>query len=276
MINLEARQKGNHMTTVPLSIVIPVFNETDNIGQLIEEIIQACHLIKPLEIIIVDDASTDDTWNVLKVIKQTTPALRLIQHQHNSGQTAAIITGVKAASHEIIATLDGDGQNDPNDIIKMLNTWQQQTATNVMIMGHRVRRKDTLAKRLPSKIANKIHNILFNDNCNDTGCGIKMFKRDDFLTLPHVKNIHHFLPALFTCNKIKVINIPVNHRPRTKGQSKYGFFSLFSAWIIDVMGILWLKKRNVFVRSKEIKQKTPHVNSTKTLSQNSNDPSTLK
>lgn len=244
--------------------MIPVYNETDNIGQLIEKIIQACCFIKPLEIIIVGDASTDDTWNVLKVIKQTKPALRLIQHQQNTGQTAAIITGVKAASHDIITTLDGDGQNDPKDIIKMLNIWQQQTATNVMIIGHRVRRKETLTKRLPSKIANKIHNILFNDNCNDTGCGIKMFKRDDLLELPHIKNIHQFLPALFTSNKIKVINIPVNHRPRTKGQLKYGFFSLFSAWIIDVMGILWLKKRNISVRSKESKRQ----NASRQLTQN--------
>ncbi len=244
------------MTAVTaLSIVIPVFNEAENIKQLIEEVMQACASIEQLELIIVDDTSTDNTWDVLKKINQNTPILRLIQHKNNTGQTAAIVTGIKTATHDIIATLDGDGQNDPNDIIKMLDIWQQQSSTNYVIVGHRTTRKDSLHKRISSKIVNRIHNVLFKDGCRDTGCGIKIFKRSDFLKLPHFDNIHRFLPALFTSIQVQSINVPVNHRPRTKGQSKYGFFDRFSAWIIDIFGIIWLKRRSVNVASREMKRR---------------------
>jgi len=228
-----------------ISVVVPVHNEAPNIPPLIAAISTALAGIDH-EIVYVDDGSTDDSPRVLANIAQTLPTLIRVRHKASCGQSGAVITGVKTARGTFIATLDGDGQNDPADIPAMLEAAliaEAQGPRPVLIAGHRTTRKDSDAKRWGSKIANKVRGYLLRDGTPDTGCGLKLFRRAAFLELPHFDHIHRFLPALFIRAGGHVVSVPVRHHPRAHGASHYGTWDRLKVGIVDLFGVAWLQRR---------------------------------
>ena len=227
-----------------LSVVVPVFNERDNVTPLINEITAALRGLTPFEIVYVDDCSRDDTLDVLKALKADVSELRVIKHISQSGQSTAVRTGVKAARGEWIATLDGDGQNDPADIPKLL-AQREQSATDVKLFaGWRVHRQDSGSKRWASKWANAIRSRMLRDATPDTGCGIKLFEREAFLDLPYFDHMHRYLPALMQRAGWKTISVPVNHRHRASGVSKYNNLNRALVGLRDLRGVAWLIVRS--------------------------------
>lgn len=226
------------MSAAPLvSVVIPVRNEAPNIAPLVAEITAALAEI-PHEIIYVDDGSTDGTAAELARL----PGIRHLRHRASCGQSAAIITGVKAARGAWIATLDGDGQNDPADIPRLLARAEAAGGV-VMVAGHRVKRQDSWVKRRSSRLANGIRSALLGDATPDTGCGLKLFPRQLFLEMPHFDHMHRFLPALALRAGAAVLSEPVNHRPRTRGVSNYGTLDRLAVSVFDLLGVAWLQRR---------------------------------
>ena len=221
-----------------LTVVVPVRNEAPNIAPLVAEIRQALAQT-PHEILYVDDGSTDDTPGQLALAHVATR-----RHRTSCGQSAAVITGVRAARGTWIATLDGDGQNDPADIPALLAQALADAGTPpLLIAGHRTTRRDTFVKRISSRVANAIRARLLRDATPDTGCGLKLFRRDAFLALPHFDHMHRFLPALFIRAGGRVVSVPVNHRPRTRGTSNYGTLDRLWVGIFDLVGVAWLQRR---------------------------------
>ena len=202
------------------SIIIPVYNEQENVQILFEEIYLFLKKISDFEVIFVNDASTDNTLQNLKEIKSKNKNVIIINNEKNLGQSMSVIRGVKKANAKIIITLDGDCQNDPNDIIKLYDKYISDSDLK-LVAGIRENRKDNVIKIISSIIANKIRNFFLNDNCTDTGCGLKVFDKEIFLSFFEFDGIHRFLPALFNGFGYKVFFIPVNHRPRVYGFSKY-------------------------------------------------------
>ena len=240
-----------------ISIVVPVHNEMDGIVPLLEEIVGVMKTAEAYEIIVVDDGSTDQTGQVLKLSLKRINPLRLIQHEQSCGQSTAICTGVKAAKYPIVATLDGDGQNDPADIPRLYGLLVQEgkmAAHLWMVVGWRNKRHDSAWKLFSSKFANTVRSSLLGDNILDTGCGLKVFLRDKFLELPYFDHMHRFLPALIIRAGGQVISEPVNHRARSQGVSKYGTLDRLWAGITDLIGVLWLKQRATVPVIKEIKR----------------------
>ena len=226
-----------------LSVVVPVCNEAENVGPLAQEIHAALAGYAPSEIIFVDDGSTDGTAAALHAARAGgIPELRVIRHERRSGQSAAICTGVRAARSEWIATLDGDGQNDPADIPKLVAARQQDGELR-LISGNRTTRRDTWLRRLSSRVANGVRGWLLGDRTPDTGCGLKLFHRDTFLDLPRFDHMHRFLPALFQRAGARILSVPVAHRPRTRGTSKYGLHNRLWVGIVDLFGVMWLIRR---------------------------------
>jgi dolichol-phosphate mannosyltransferase len=229
-----------------LSVVIPVCNEEDNVLPLAREISAALSALGPFEIIYVNDGSTDDTAGRVRAARKEIPQLRLLHHSRRSGQSAAVASGVRAARGEWIATLDGDGQNDPADFPAMLSALHEARATDpdvLLVMGNRVTRRDTWLRRLSSRVANGVRGRLLHDGTPDTGCGIKLMNRDVYLQLPFFDHMHRFLPALYQRQGARVISVPVNHRPRTLGTSKYGLHNRLWVGIVDMFGVVWLQSR---------------------------------
>jgi dolichol-phosphate mannosyltransferase len=227
-----------------LSIVIPVKNEADNVASLVGEIRAALEGLIAYEILYVDDGSDDATASEISRLAGTAPQVRLLRHTRNYGQSAAISTGVHAARGAWIATLDGDGQNDPADLPAMWHLAQQASPGRpLLIAGHRERRQDSWSKRVASRIANGIRGRLLGDHMPDTGCGLKLFPRSLFLDLPYFDHMHRFLPALVMREGGTVVSVAVNHRPRHKGMSKYGVFDRLGVGIIDLLGVMWLQRR---------------------------------
>jgi dolichol-phosphate mannosyltransferase len=227
-----------------MSVVVPVRNEALNIVPLIAEIRVALAGV-PHEIVYVDDGSDDDTLAVLTEAALG-GGLRVLRHRVGCGQSAAIVTGVRAARGAWIATLDGDGQNDPADIPALYARAQAENSgaeRRLLIVGHRTRRRDGVVKRLTSRLANGVRAALLGDATPDTGCGLKMFTREAFLELPAFDHMHRFLPALFIRAGGRVVSVPVNHRPRTRGASKYGTLDRLWVGIFDLMGVFWLQRR---------------------------------
>ena len=224
-----------------LSVVVPVKNEEDNVAALISEIRTALDGVVDYEIIYVNDGSTDNTAQILKEIQTTTPQLRVIKHARSCGQSTAVRTGVKAARNEWIATLDGDGQNDPADIPKLIAA----VTDGVELVGgnRRHARRDVWIKRISSVIANSVRSWMLNDDTPDTGCGLKLFKRDAFLDLPYFDHMHRFLPALIKRRGGKILSVPVNHRQREHGKSNYGTLDRLAVGIVDLFGVAWLQRR---------------------------------
>lgn len=227
-----------------ISVVVPVHNERDNVAPLIGEIVSALRGRWPFEIIYVDDLSRDDTVAMLSELKATTPELRVIRHLSQSGQSTAIRNGVKAARAKWIATLDGDGQNDPADIPKLIAERDQASQELKLFAGWRVNRKDTASKRYASRFANALRSRVLRDETPDTGCGIKLFEREAFLDLPYFDHMHRYLPALMQRAGWKVKSVPVNHRERSAGISKYNNLNRALVGISDLRGVGWLIRRS--------------------------------
>jgi dolichol-phosphate mannosyltransferase len=229
-----------------ISIVVPVHNEAGNISPLIEEIEKAMTQAEAYEIIYVDDGSRDRTEVELKEAMQQYKTLRVIRHRQSCGQSTAVHTGVKAAVHPWIATLDGDGQNDPADIPRLYETLQEKSRTLAnlwMVAGWRNKRNDSKWRLFSSKFANTIRSSLLGDNTPDSGCGLKVFARDKFLELPYFDHMHRFLPALVIRAGGSVISESVNHRSRGAGVSNYGTLDRLWAGITDLLGVIWLQTR---------------------------------
>jgi len=230
---------------VDISVVIPVHNEQDNIPPLFEEIRAALDGACDYEVIYVDDGSTDSTPDILRELRRSFPRLRILQHAGCCGQSTAIHSGVVAARAEWIATLDGDGQNDPADLPRLLDVVRSpdRDDTLYMVGGHRKNRQDTWLRRLSSRVANAVRGKLLGDRTPDTGCGLKVFRRDIFLALPYFDHMHRFLPALFIRQGGKVVSVVVNHRHRSHGESKYGLHNRLWVGIVDLFGVMWLNRR---------------------------------
>lgn len=228
-----------------LSVVVPVKNEQDNIEPLIREIVAALQGRAEFEIIYINDGSTDRTQQILDTLKQELPMLRVIRHRDACGQSQAVTSGVRAARYEWIATLDGDGQNDPADIPALLARLADTHLDDnlELLAGWRAQRNDTYLRRLSSKIANKVRARLLKDNTPDTGCGLKLFARESFLRLPNFDHMHRFLPALVMRGGGDVVSVPVHHRPRERGTSKYGVHNRLWVGIVDLFGVAWLQRR---------------------------------
>jgi len=228
---------------VALSVVVPVKDEAENVGPLAREIAAAL-AGEDAEIIFVDDGSTDGTAKVLQDLKAEIPSLRALQHTRNAGQSRGIRTGVRAARSNTIITLDGDGQNDPADIPKLLAVMRGAEAEQLgVVSGVRANRQDTWSRRMASRIGNGIRNSLLHDGAADTGCGLKVFRRDAFLALPYFDHLHRFIITLMLREGWKVRFVEVNHRPRAHGTSKYTNFGRMLVSVNDLMGVRWLQRR---------------------------------
>ena len=229
--------------TPQLSVVVPVHNEEDNVAPLVGEIVAALRGHVDFEIVYVDDTSKDATLQRLRELQATVPELRVIRHLSNAGQSTAVRNGVKAARAPWIATLDGDGQNDPADIPKLLAQRGAATADTKLFAGWRVNRQDSGSKRWASKFANGIRSRMLRDATPDTGCGIKLFERAAFLDLPYFDHMHRYLPALMQRAGWQTVSVPVNHRHRTAGVSKYNNLGRAIVGIKDLFGVSWLIQR---------------------------------
>ncbi|KMM75112.1 glycosyltransferase [Xanthomonas sp. LMG 8992] len=232
------------MSQLSLSVVVPVFNERDNVPPLVAEIVAALRGTIDFEIVYVDDHSRDDTLAVLEGLKASTPELRVLHHVSQSGQSTAVRNGVKAARGLWIATLDGDGQNDPADIPKLLAARAKAAPLVKLFAGWRVSRQDSGSKRWASKWANAIRARMLRDDTPDTGCGIKLFEREAFLDLPYFDHMHRYLPALMQRAGWQTLSVPVNHRHRTSGVSKYNNLNRALVGIRDLRGVAWLIARS--------------------------------
>lgn len=226
-----------------LSVVVPVRNEAGNIAPLVADIEKACAMIGPFEVIYVNDGSTDGTAEKLAELAATRPWLRVVTHGQSCGQSAAVRSGVRHARSAIVATLDGDGQNDPVFLPEMVETLQKGGLHAGLVQGQRVGRKDTGFKRWQSKVANGVRGRVLKDDTRDTGCGLKCFRREAYLALPYFDALHRFMPALMAREGYKVLHVDVRDRPRLTGVSNYGFFDRLWVGILDLAGVWWLIRR---------------------------------
>lgn len=235
-----------------LSVVVPVRNEADNIVPLIEEIHAALDGRYEFEAIYVDDGSTDATAERLAAAAARFPRLRVVTHAASCGQSTAIRTGAEAASGSWIVTLDGDGQNDPADIPALVRiALDDHTGRLHLVTGIRARRKDTWLKRVSSRLANAVRQALLRDGVRDTGCGLKVMRRDAFLRMPYFDHMHRYFPALIIRGGGEIRCVDVNHRPRQSGTSNYGFWDRLWVGIADLFGVIWLARR---VKHPDIRQ----------------------
>ena len=230
-----------------ISVVVPVHNESGNVVALLDEIEAALTGVAAFEAVFVDDRSSDDTAGVLQAYAQTHAWLAVVRHANNCGQSTAVRTGVRFARAPVVATLDGDGQNHPADIPALLARWrslQQASGSGpVLIAGWRAKRLDTPLRRFSSRVANGVRSRLLGDATPDSGCGLKLFARDDFLDLPYFDHMHRFLPALFRRACGTVESVPVRHRNRAHGQSHYGVGNRLWVGLVDILGVMWLQRR---------------------------------
>jgi dolichol-phosphate mannosyltransferase len=226
-----------------LSVVVPVKDEAGNVAALAREI-AAATVGEEAEIIFVDDGSSDSTTDALLDLKAEIPELRLIRHNGNFGQSRAVRTGVRAASGDIVVTLDGDGQNDPADIPKLLSVLRADNSGKLgLVGGVRVNRQDASNRRFASDLANRFRRWMLKDNAADSGCGLKAFRREAYLALPYFDHMHRFLIALMLREGYEVREVPVNHRPRLHGISKYSNLNRALVGAVDLFGVRWLQTR---------------------------------
>jgi dolichol-phosphate mannosyltransferase len=231
------------MSHPELSVVVPAFNEAGNAGHLVDEIVAALRGRLAFEMVFVDDGSKDGTLAELREAQARHPELRVLEHLSQSGQSTAIRNGVKAARGAWIATLDGDGQNDPADIPKLLAERAARPEVKCFA-GWRVTRKDDAGKRISSKVANAVRSRLLRDATPDTGCGLKLFEREAFLDLPYFDHMHRYIPALMQRSGWATVSVPVGHRPRGAGASKYTNFGRLLVAFADLRGVAWLIRRS--------------------------------
>ena len=242
-----ALSSGPTASACRLSVVVPVLNEQDNVEPLVGEIRAALAGREPYEIVYVDDGSTDETSRRLESLARAGAPLRFIRHARRCGQSAALATGIRVAMGRVVATLDGDGQNDPADIPPLLDVFERETRHTgvdfLLVTGLRHRRRDSWMKRISSRIANAVRARLLGDATADTGCGLKVFARAAFMDMPRFDHMHRFLPALMLRRGGRVVSVPVNHRPRAKGRSKYGTLDRLAVGLVDLFGVMWLMRR---------------------------------
>lgn len=249
MLNVQAlmpHAAGTNDQASTLSVILPLHDEASNIEPLLHDIDAALKDRIAFEIVCVNDGSRDATAVVLRQAQQGRPHLRVISHTRTCGQSAALRTGVRAARSGWIALLDGDGQNDPADIPRLLAAFSdpQAPASLQLVMGNRRgQRRDTWMKRMSSVFANTLRARLLGDETPDTGCGLKIMLRSNFLTLPDFDHMHRFIPALIQRQGGTVMSLPVHHRPRAHGQSHYGTWDRLAAGVVDLIGVLWLMRR---------------------------------
>ncbi|MFZ0608633.1 MAG: glycosyltransferase family 2 protein [Xanthobacteraceae bacterium] len=238
------------MATPAVSVVVPVRNEAGNVAPLVAEIVNALQG-RVFEIVYVNDGSTDATEQELRRLMAQHPYLRQIRHQQSCGQSAAVRTGVAMAQAPIVATLDGDGQNNPAFIPKLIAALEAGAPRIGLVAGQRVGRKASGFKKLQSRIANGVRNAVLKDGTRDTGCGLKAFRRDVFLALPYFDGLHRFLPALVRREGFDIGYVDVIDRPRAHGVSNYGFWDRLWIGILDLAGVWWLVRRKKHVPKSE-------------------------
>jgi dolichol-phosphate mannosyltransferase len=227
-----------------IAVVAPMKNEAANVGRLADDIAEACAKLAPFEVIFVDDGSDDGTSEAIAEARERHPWLRGLRHARSCGQSAAVLTGVRAARAPIVCTLDGDGQNPPAEIPRLVAPLlADETGRLGLVAGQRVERQDTLSKRLASRAANGLRRRLLHDDTRDTGCGLKAFPREVFLALPFFDHVHRYLPALVKREGLQVALVDVGHRAREAGRSNYT--NLGRAWVgaLDLLGVWWLIRR---------------------------------
>ena len=230
--------------TIPdISVVVPVHDEEGAAGPLAREI-AAAFAGRSYEMVFVDDASRDGTLAELRGLMSELPTLRVLSHGANAGQSRAVRTGVLAARGPIVVTLDGDGQNPPADAPRLADLLAASPSTVALVGGRRAKRQDSVAKRQASLWANRIRRKLLGDDADDTGCGLKAFRRDVFLRLPYFDHVHRYLPALMIREGYENRYLDVDHRHRETGRSKYTNWGRLMASFSDLVGVMWLKSRS--------------------------------
>jgi len=226
------------------SIILPCFNEAGNLALLVEEIASAlAGARKSFEILIIDDGSDDATVQVTAELSRRDPRVRGIRHVRNLGQSAALATGFALSKAPLVATLDGDGQNDPGDLVRMLEELERTGAD--AICGVRARRRDSIVRRASSRIANAFRNFVTGDHVRDSGSGIRVVRREALAEIPVFSGMHRFLPTLLRLQGFRVVEVEVAHRPRRSGVSKYGIGNRLWRGILDCLVVRWYRKRAI-------------------------------
>jgi glycosyltransferase involved in cell wall biosynthesis len=232
-----------------VSVVLPIFNEEQNLEPLIEEIAAALAEV-PHEVVAVDDGSTDRSLDRLRVLRRRFPTLRIIMLDVRAGQSAATAAGFDAVRGDIVVTLDADGQNDPKDISVLLQTLERDSEVEAAV-GYRIERHDARWKRIQSNIANAVRNLITGDRIRDTGCSLKAIRRPVLRDIPRFDGMHRFLPTLIRARGRRVLEVPVSHRPRLHGQSNYGMWDRARRGLVDAVGVRWYRRRALNYTIKE-------------------------
>ncbi|MEQ1952247.1 glycosyltransferase family 2 protein [Mesorhizobium sp. CN2-181] len=230
-----------------ITVVVPVLNEAENIQALIGEIVLAANRSAIREIVYVDDGSTDGTLARLAELMQAVPMLRVVRHDRPLGQSAAFLSGARAASQDLLVFMDGDLQNDPADIPLLVQRYKESGAdrTRIAVLGQRAVRKDNSLRRISSRLANRLRAAVLKDGTRDTGCSLKLMRREDFLALPYFDHMHRFLPAMLMRDGVALRHVQVAHRARVNGRSKYGFWNRALVGAVDLAGAAWLQRRGL-------------------------------
>ena len=246
-------RNGLKRADMRFSVVIPVKNEAENLTRLVEEIEAACRALGAFEVIAVDDGSTDATLVRLLALASARPSMRVLHHPTSAGQSAAVHSGVQAARAPIVCTLDGDGQNPPDQLPGILAPLLAADAPAALglVAGQRLGRQDTLYKKLASLAANRIRSAVLRDSTRDTGCGLKAFRREAFLRLPYFNHMHRYLPALFARDGWSIAHVDVTHRQRQSGRSNYSNLGRALVGISDLLGVAWLLRRRKTAKAEE-------------------------
>ena len=249
---------NNQLSSIKISIVIPVLNEIENVETLSFEISEALKSCQNYEIIFVDDGSNDGTKNKIIDLSMKFPQIRLIVHDKCYGQSVAMRSGIIKSKYDLIGTLDGDGQNDPNDLIFLIIDYLSSKNNLCLVAGIRKNRKDNFNKRIASKIAMYFRYYILGDKHPDSGCGIRVFDKELYLMMPFFNHMHRFFTVLASWQNAEIIGSSVNHRERIRGQSKYNNYKRAIQGLVDLLGVLWLKRRtpkNFSFKEQELNKK---------------------